>query len=105
MNIQQSLAFSDLARGSKPVDHLNREPTANARQIAERVFVLAKGQGRSFKGTPAVWQNEWLQSEKFVLLDVPLYFAACPRRATDRNKVLGCLQARSEEHTSELQSQ
>jgi len=93
MNIQQSMAIANLGASRKAVDYAQREPTASGKQVAERVFALAEEQGRHLLGTPASWQRDWLKSEKFYLLDIPLHFAACPRYPTDDSKVQGCMAA------------
>ena len=94
MNIQQALAISNLRVSRKASEWVAKDPTAPASRIAERVFAAHEEQGSPFtKGTPSSWAREWLQSEKFLLLDLPLHFAACPRRAYDSGKVQGCMRA------------
>lgn len=93
MNIRQALAVSSLAVSSKPAEHAFKEPTARALRIAERVYAMAEEQGAALQGTPLAWRREWLQSQTFYLVDLPLHFAACPLKARNADKIQGCMRA------------
>src|ERR1035437_11087642 len=93
MNIQQALALSTLNTKAHATDRLERERTQDAEQIAERVYALADEQGRHIGGTPDSWQHEWLVSQHFRLVDLPLHHAACPIKAENSSKVQGYMHA------------
>jgi hypothetical protein len=96
MDIRQALAVADLGTAPMPANNFTSDKLRKAEQIAERVFAQAEEHGARIAGTPDEWRKSWLRSERFMLLDVPVHFIARPMKATDRNKVLGCLQASAE---------
>ena len=84
MNIRQALTVSDLGANQHAANLPNAVDTLRkAEHVARHIFAVAGQEGIRFEGTADSWRQDWLQSERFVLLDVPeslLVERVCGRR-------------------------
>lgn len=83
MNLEKSIGLAQLSR---PPHEEKVEERLSARQVAQRVFKISAQAGAPFIGvTQEAWAKKWLDSEEFVLMEIPLNrVAVVGRPATNR---------------------
>lgn len=85
MNIGQSVALSNLRIRKEAT----KRETVSRIQVARQVFARALEGGRPYQDVTAKqWAQDWLSSEKFVLLDIPLNSVAIPNQPSNPAHVL-----------------
>jgi len=91
MDLRASLTLSNLQM-PHPTPQLSEVRTAD--EVAKRVFARAEETSTPMRYISASeWKNQWLQSDKFHLREVPLHLVACPRGMVQDSTTLGCIQA------------
>lgn len=93
MNLQESFALSNLSLQAGAAGKEQLQKVKQAAEIAKAVLASQEEQGLRPHTTPEQWHREWLRSKRFILLDVPLHFVACPHFVRDDSKLQGCMAA------------